>query len=103
MGLAEAHSFRQIGKHLRNSREMRGLSLAKISGACGLGVQELVRIENGEIVAFKKISERMLTNAQLYAQVLDVDLGSLEVQDIAVAKIHSKNVEVFIPVFLRKK
>ena len=48
MNLADIQSFRQIGRHLRDARETRGLTLSAIAGSCGLAIYELVRIENGE-------------------------------------------------------
>jgi transcriptional regulator with XRE-family HTH domain len=103
MNLAEIQYFKQVGKRLRSAREMRGLSLTKISGACGLGIQELVRVENGELMGFKQISKDTLKNAEIYANALQVELGGQSTQHPGEAKINNKNDDVFIPVFLRKK
>ena len=103
MNLADIQSFRQIGRHLRDARETRGLTLSAIAGSCGLAIYELVRIENGELMGFKQISKDTLKNAEIYANALHIELGSQSTQHPGEAKINNKNDEVFIPVFLRKK
>jgi len=103
MNLADIQSFRQIGRHLRDARETRGLTLSAIAGSCGLAIYELVRIENGELMGFKQISKDTLKNAEIYANALHIELGSQSSQHPGEAKINNKNDEVFIPVFLRKK
>ena len=103
MNLAEIQSFRQIGRHLRSAREMRGLTLPAISGSCGLAISELVRIENGELLGFKQAPKNTLSNAEVYAKALDVELDGVGRQHSGVTTINAKNDEVFIPVFLRKK
>ena len=103
MDTAKIQLFRQIGKHLRRARDMRGFSLVKISGVCGLSVQELARIENGELMAFKQSPETTKTNAQIYSKVLGVDLDRLVIRDAALGAVHATNDAVYIPVFLRKR
>jgi len=103
MNLAEIQSFRQIGMRLRNAREARGLTLPAIAGSCGLAILELVRIENGELLGFKQAPQNTLSNAEVYAKALDVELSNVERQHSGVTTINAKNDEVLIPVFLRKK
>jgi cytoskeletal protein RodZ len=103
MNLAEIQHFKQVGKRLRSAREMRGLSLTKISGACGLGIQELVRIENGELMGFKQTPEKTLSNAESYAKILEVNIGNLDRQHSEGTKESATSDDYFIPVFLRKK
>jgi transcriptional regulator with XRE-family HTH domain len=103
MNLAEIQSFRQVGRRLRNAREMRGLTLPAISGSCGLAISELVRIENGELLGFKQAPKNTLSNAEVYAKALDVELDGVGRQHSGVTTINAKNDEAFIPVFLRKK
>jgi cytoskeletal protein RodZ len=103
MNLAEIQYFKQVGKRLRNTREMQGLTLSTVAGSCGLKIQELVRVENGELMGFKQISKDTLKNAEIYANALHIELGSQSTQHPGEAKINNKNDEVFIPVFLRKK
>ena len=102
MNLADIQSFRQIGRYLRDAREMRGLTLPAIAGSCGLAIYELVRIENGELLGFKQAPQNTLSNAEVYAKALDVELDNVGRQHSGVT-INAKNDEVFIPVFLRKK
>ena len=103
MNLADIQSFRQIGRHLRDARETRGLTLSAIAGSCGLAIFELVRIENGELLGFKQVPENTLSNTEVYAKALDVELINVERRHSGVTTINAKNDEVFIPVFLRKK
>jgi len=103
MNLAEIQSFRQIGRHLRQEREARGLTLPSVASSCGLAISELIRIENGELLGFKQVTEDTLTNAQIYGKILGVDLNLLATPDIVVKSTPSINDEVFIPAFLRKK
>ena len=103
MNLADIQSFRQIGRHLRDARETRGLTLSAIAGSCGLAIYELVRIENGELMGFKQISKDTLKNAEIYAKALDVELDGVGRQHSGVRTINAKKDEVFIPLFLRKK
>ena len=103
MNLAEIQSFKQIGRRLRSEREERGLTLPAIAGSCGMSISELVRIENGELLGFRQVLEDALTNAEVYAKALDVELGSVERQHSGVSTTNAKNDDVFIPVFLRKK
>ncbi len=101
MNLAEIQYFKRVGKHLRNTREMRGLTLTTMSGSCGLEIQELVRVENGELMGFKQISKDTLKNAEIYANALRIELGTQSLQHSGVTKINNKNDEVYIPFFLR--
>ena len=103
MNLAEIQSFRQIGRRLRHAREALGLTLPAIAGSCGLAIFELVRIENGELLGFKQVPENTLSNTEVYAKALDVDLSNVERQHSGITTINARNDEVFIPVFLRKK
>jgi len=103
MNLAEIQSFRQIGRRLRNEREARGLTLPAIAGSCGMTISELVRIENGELLGFKQAPKNTLSNAEVYAKALDVELDDVGRQHSGVTTINAKNDEAFIPVFLRKK
>jgi transcriptional regulator with XRE-family HTH domain len=82
---------------------MRGLTLPAISGSCGLAISELVRIENGELLGFKQAPKNTLSNAEIYAKALDVELDGVGRQHSGVTTINVKNDEAFIPVFLRKK
>lgn len=100
MNLAKIQSFRQIGKRLRHAREARGLSLPSIASTSGLKIQELVRIENGELLGFKQAPENTLSNAEVYAKVLDLELTAISSQ--SPSELSDPN-ETFIPVFLRKK
>jgi hypothetical protein len=68
-----------------------------------MSISELVRIENGELLGFRQALEDALTNAEVYAKALDVELGSVERRHSGVSTINAKNDDVFIPVFLRKK
>ena len=102
MNLVDIQSFKQIGRHLRDARKMRGLTLPAIAGSCGLAISELVRIENGELLGFKLAPQNTLSNAEVYAKALDVELDNVGRQHSGVT-INAKNDEVFIPVFLRKK
>jgi transcriptional regulator with XRE-family HTH domain len=103
MNLAEIQSFKQIGRRLRSEREERGLTLPAVAGLCGMSISELVRIENGELLGFRQVLEDALTNAEVYANALDVELGGVERQHSGMEAINAKNDDVFIPVFLRKK
>ncbi|QWD10780.1 helix-turn-helix domain-containing protein [Polynucleobacter paneuropaeus] len=103
MNLAEIQSFKQIGRRLRSEREERGLTLPVVAGLCGMSISELVRIENGELLGFRQVLEDALTNAEVYAKALDVELDIGERQHSGMASINAKNDDVFIPVFLRKK
>jgi transcriptional regulator with XRE-family HTH domain len=80
MNLAEIQSFKQIGRRLRSEREGRGLTLPAVAGLCGMSISELVRIENGELLGFRQVLEDALTNAEVYAKALDVELGGVERQ-----------------------
>lgn len=53
MNLVEIQQFKKVGRKLRQTREASGLSLTKVSGACGIGVKQLARIEDGELMGFK--------------------------------------------------
>lgn len=101
MNLAEIQSFRKIGRRLRKAREMQCLTLPAISGACGLAIYELVRIKNGELLGFKQVSQDTLSNAEVYAKALDIELDSLD-RHSEVTKINAQNDDVFIPIFLIK-
>ena len=103
MNLAEIQSFRKIGRRLRNALEARGLTLPAAAGSCGMAISELVRIENGELLGFKQAPKDTLSNAEIYAKALDIELASLERQHIGLTSMKAKNDEVFIPFFLRKK
>lgn len=103
MHLAEIQSLKQIGRHLRNEREARGLTLPAVAASCGMTISELVRIENGELLGFKRALDDALSNAEVYAKALDVELEGIERQHSGLTTINAKNDEVFIPVFLRKK
>jgi transcriptional regulator with XRE-family HTH domain len=103
MNLVEIQTFKQVGRRLRSEREERGLTLPAVAGLCGMSISELVRIENGELLGFRQALEDALTNAEVYAKALDVELGSVERRHSGVSTINAKNDDVFIPVFLRKK
>lgn len=103
MNLAEIQSFKQIGRRLRSEREGRGLTLPAVAGLCGMSISELVRIENGELLGFRQALEDALTNAEVYAKALDMELGGVERQHSGVSATNAKNDDAFIPVFLRKK
>jgi len=103
MNLAEIQTFKQIGKRLRQEREMRGLTLPSVAGLCGMSISELVHIENGELMGFKQVLEDAFSNADAYAKALDVELGGVGRQHPGMASVHAKNDDLFIPVFLRKK
>jgi len=77
--------------------------LSAIAGSCGLAIYELVRIENGELLGFKQAPKNTLSNAEVYAKALDVELDGVGRQHSGVTTINAKNDEAFIPVFLRKK
>jgi transcriptional regulator with XRE-family HTH domain len=103
VNLAEIQSFRQVGKRLRNAREAHGLTLPAVAGTCGLAISELVRIENGELLGFKQVPQNTLSNAEVYAKALDVELGNVGRQYSGNTTINAQSDEVFIPAFLRKK
>ncbi|WP_068319939.1 helix-turn-helix domain-containing protein [Polynucleobacter yangtzensis] len=103
MTLLEIQSFRQLGKRLREAREMRSLTLPVVAGSCGLAIQEIVRIENGELLGFKQAPESTLTNAQIYAKALEVELEDFRRQHSGIRATNAQNDEVYIPAFLRKK
>jgi transcriptional regulator with XRE-family HTH domain len=103
MNLAEIQTFKQIGRRLRSEREDRGLTLPAVAGLCGMSISELVRIENGELLGFRQALEDALTNAEVYAKALDVELAGVERQHSGKATINAKNDDMYIPVFLRKK
>ena len=103
MNLAQIQSFRQLGKRLREEREMRGLTLPAIASSCGLATQEIVRIENGELLGFRQALEDTLNNAHIYAEALDIELGGIGRQKAEAVTINAQNDEVYIPAFLRKK
>lgn len=103
MNLVQIQSFRQLGKRLREEREMRGLTLPAIAGSCGLAIQEIVRIENGELLGFRQTIEDALNNAHIYAKALDVELEGMGRQKAETVTINAQNDEVYIPAFLRKK
>ena len=103
MNLAEIQSFRQIGRRLRNAREARGLTLPAAAGSCGMAISELVRIENGELLGFKQAPKDTMSNAEVYAKALDIELASLERSYAETTTRNTQSNEVFIPIFLRKK
>ena len=103
MNFAEIQSFRQVGRRLRNAREAHGLTLPAVAGTCGLAISELVRIENGELLGFKQVAQNTLSNAEIYAKALDVELGNAGRQYSGNTTINAQSEDVFIPVFLRKK
>ena len=103
MNSADIQSFRMVGRRLRNARERRGLTLAAFSASCGLRIQELVRIESGELLGFKQASEDTLSHADMYARVLNIELQGMGVQHSGIEKINSKDDDLYIPAFLRKK
>jgi transcriptional regulator with XRE-family HTH domain len=103
MNLAEIQSFRQVGKRLRNAREAHGLTLPAVAGTCGLAISELVRIENGELLGFKQVPQNTLSNAEVYAKALDVELVDAGRQYSGNTIINAQSDDAFIPVFLRKK
>ena len=103
MNLVEIQEFKKVGRRLRQTREACGLSLTKVSGACGIGVKELSRIEDGELMGFKQAPESTLINAQIYSDALDLQLGGLQQsQNTCIKKIPVID-EVYIPAFLRRK
>jgi hypothetical protein len=81
---------------------MWGLTLPAIANSCGLAISEVVRIENGEFLGFRQALKDTLTNAEVYAKALDIELGNLGDRQ-AGATIGTSKDEVFIPAFLRKK
>lgn len=103
MNLAEIQSFRAVGKHLRNERERRGLTLAALSVSSGLGIHDLVRIESGELLGFKQVAVDTLSHADKYAKALDVELEELNRPHSASTRIDHHEEDVYISVFLRKK
>ena len=103
MNAAEIQRFKQIGIHLRNTRELRGLTLHSIANHSGLPIVELVRIERGEVLGFKQKITDTLSNAEVYAKALEVDLQDLNSPHSKQSKIHTEADNVYIPVFLRKK
>jgi transcriptional regulator with XRE-family HTH domain len=103
MNLAEIQSFRQVGRRLRNAREAHGLTLPAVASTCGLAISELVRIENGQLLGFKQVAKNTLSNAEIYAKALDVELGIAGRQYSGNPTINAQSENVFIPVFLRKK
>jgi transcriptional regulator with XRE-family HTH domain len=103
MNLAEIQSFRKVGRRLRNAREAHGLTLPAVAGTCGLAISELVRIENGELLGFKQVAQNTLSNAEIYAKALDVELVYAGRQYSGNTTINAHSDDVFIPVFLRKK
>ena len=62
-----------------------------------MAIFELVRIENGELLGFKQVPENTLSNTEVYAKALDVELSNVERQHSGVTTINAKNDEVFIP------
>ena len=103
MNLAEIQSFKKIGRRLRTEREARGLTLPAVAGLCGMSIAELVRIENGELLGFRQALDATISNAEIYAKALDVELGVMRRQHSGISRTNAKNDDVFIPVFLRKK
>ena len=97
-----ARNFKQIGCHLRCLREDRGLTLPFVAGSCGLGVLELIRIENGDLLEFSRVNEGLIKSARIYAQALDVKLEELAVNSPPSEESRIKS-KPFIPAFLRKK
>lgn len=74
-----------------------------VAGLCGMTISELACIENGKFLEFRQVLEDALTNAEVCAKALDVELGSVKRQYSRVATINDKNDDIFIPVFLRRK
>lgn len=104
MNLAEIQSFKQIGRHLRSAREMRGLTLSAAASTCGLKIFEIVRLENGELLGYQQVPENTLSNAQIYAKALDIELSDYKEQPcVEQAKVNANVYEGDIPFFLRKK
>jgi len=103
MNLSEVQSFKQIGRRLRSEREARGRTLPAVAGSCGETISELVHIENGELLGFKQALEEALSNAEIYAKALDIELGGAMRQHSGATESNAKNDEAFIPFFLRKK
>lgn len=101
MKLVDIQSFRQVGKILREERERRSLSLQEIIPITGLSLQELVRIENGELLGFRQVPEETFRNAELYAQALGVALQ--DASQISTKPIANKREDIYIPAFLRKR
>jgi hypothetical protein len=103
MNLDEIQSFKQIGRRLRSEREERGLTLPAVAGLCGMSISELVRIENGELLGFRQVLKDALSNAEVYAKALDIELQSSRRQHSRISTTNAKNDDVYIPLFLRKK
>lgn len=103
MTLLEIQSFKQLGKHLREEREMRGLTLPSVASLSGLTIQEIIRIESGELMGLKQAPEGTLTNTQIYAKALDVELEGFRGKYAGIRAVSAKNDDVYIPAFLRKK
>ena len=74
-----------------------------VASTCGLAISELVRIENGQLLGFKQVAKNTLSNAEIYAKALDVELGNAGRQYSGNTTINAQSEDVFIPVFLRKK
>ena len=103
MSTPEIQSFKQIGSHLRKTREMRDLTLLMIAGSCGLTVAALAQVERGEALGFKQGFKGALSNAEVYAKALDLEYGDLRGRHTGATKKHAQTNDEFIPFFLRKK
>jgi transcriptional regulator with XRE-family HTH domain len=105
-------ALHSVGKLLRKTRELNGLSVHALSGASGLTISEIVRLEDGEVTKFHDHPEQTLNNLRSYAAILGIKLQiNLEQNSHCFySSVKSQNTLAFsevelgpdIPPFLRK-
>ena len=77
MSSVDIRSAKQIGRLLRSSREAQSANLNHLSKRCGLSVAQLVHIENGNLFAFEKDLQKMMSYSNVYAEALNIDANAL--------------------------
>jgi len=105
-------ALHSVGKLLRTTRELKGLNVHFLSGASGLTISEIVRLEDGEITKFQDHSEQTLCNLRSYAAILGLKLPInldqnnrcfyTSVKSHELSDFGEVRLEPPIPLFLRK-
>jgi cytoskeletal protein RodZ len=99
----DIHSAKQIGRLLRREREEQSANLYHLSKRCGLGVAQLVHIENGNLFAFESDLDRLRGYSNIYAQALNIDTNTFIHSPVELMGKVEVPVDSHIPRFLLKK
>jgi cytoskeletal protein RodZ len=104
MSPVDIRSAKHVGKLLRSSREAQCANLSHLSKRCGLTVTQLVHIENGNLFAFEKDLQKMMSYSNVYANALNVDVNALGQELTFMSKgTDPEPLDSHIPRFLLKK